>query len=56
MAIWATRIAEQCAEVVTVGDLLNRYIVEVVPTKAERTQTDNLHEIRKDPCRIRWIR
>jgi len=46
MAIWATRIAEQCAEVVTVGDLLNRYIVEVVPTKAERTQTDNLHEIR----------
>lgn len=46
MAIWAIRIAEQCAEVVTVGELLNRYIVEVVPTKAERTQKDNLYEIR----------
>lgn len=46
MAIWATRLAEQCTEIVTVGDLLNRYIVEVVPTKAERTQKDNLHEIR----------
>ena len=45
MALWAQKISAP-DDVLTVDDLLNRYIVEVLPGKAERTQKDNLHEIR----------
>ncbi len=45
MALWATKIATP-DEIVTISDLFNRYIIEVIPGKAERTQKDNLHEIR----------
>lgn len=45
MARWA-QLLESPASVQTVGELLDRYAREVVPTKAPRTQKDNLVEIR----------
>lgn len=46
MAEWAAHIQSPVAGTHTVEDLLNRYILEVVPAKAERTQKDNLGEMR----------
>lgn len=45
MSRWAELLGspEECS---TVSDLLDRYIREVVPSKAPRTQKDNLNEIR----------
>jgi integrase len=37
---WADRIETDAIEVRTIGDLLNRYLLEVTPTKAKRTQVD----------------
>lgn len=45
MAAWA-KLIERPAQAATVGALLDRYLLEVVPGKAERTQKDNRQEIR----------
>jgi integrase len=45
MARWA-EIIQLPERAETVGDLLDRYVREVLPNKAERTQKDNLGEIR----------
>jgi integrase len=45
MSRWA-ELLESPTECVTVSDLLNRYLLEVVPGKAPRTQEDNRQEIR----------
>ena len=45
MAAWA-QLLEQPADTRTVGELLDRYVREVIPGKAPRTQKDNLIEVR----------
>lgn len=45
MASWAALLSAD-GNIATVGELLDRYIREVIPLKAERTQQDNLKEIR----------
>ena len=44
--VWATRV-EYYADSRTIGDLLERYSVEVIPLKAPKTQESNLLSIRK---------
>ncbi len=46
MVAWASKIDTPSQAATTVGQLLDRYLLEVVPTKAERTQKDNRQEIR----------
>lgn len=46
MAAWSSRIAAPDHRVQTVSDLLDRYLIEVVPGKAARTQKDNREECR----------
>jgi integrase len=46
MAQWAQTISEP-RQAVLVGELLDRYLREVVPSKAERTQKDNRQEVRQ---------
>lgn len=45
MSRWA-ELLESPTQCTTVSDLLDRYLLEVVPTKAERTQADNRTEVR----------
>ncbi|WP_241559126.1 integrase [Chitinophaga barathri] len=44
--VWATRL-ELFENVKTISDLLDRYGLEVVPTKAVSTQRENVHYIKK---------
>ena len=37
---WADRIETEAIEVRTIGNLLDRYLLEVTPAKAKRTQVD----------------
>lgn len=46
MAAWAQLLQVGQGPAHTVGQLLDRYILEVIPGKAPRTQKDNLGEIR----------
>jgi integrase len=48
MAGWAELLHQpgEPSMVSTVGELLDRYLLEVVPSKAERTQKDNRQEVR----------
>ena len=47
MVRWAEIIQRpESTQATTVGELLDRYLLEVVPSKAERTQKDNRQEIR----------
>ena len=46
MAAWATKIDHAPQAATTIGELLDRYLLEVVPNKAERTQADNRQEVR----------
>lgn len=46
MVAWAAKVGQPTHALATVGELLDRYLREVVPRKAERTQTDNRQEIR----------
>ncbi len=43
--VWAERVARP-TEITTIGALLDRYLLEVVPTKAARTQEGNRSQIR----------
>lgn len=46
MLAWAELVKQPGGPVVTVSDLLDRYTLEVIPTKSERTQKDNRNELR----------
>lgn len=46
MLAWAELVKQPGGPVVTVSDLLDRYALEVIPTKSERTQKDNRNELR----------
>jgi integrase len=46
MVAWSSKLDVTPQATTTVGDLLNRYLLEIVPAKAERTQKDNRQEIR----------
>lgn len=43
--VWAERVARP-QKIATIGDLLDRYLLEVVPSKAARTQEGNRAQIR----------
>jgi integrase len=45
MVRWATKVS-QPETISTIGDLLDRYLREIVPNKAERTQKDNRQEVK----------
>ena len=46
MLAWAELVRQPRGPIVTVSDLLDRYALEVIPTKSERTQKDNRNELR----------
>lgn len=46
-AVWADRLGAQALPVRTIGDLLDRYALEVIPTKAAASQESNRNQIKK---------
>lgn len=44
--VWAQRV-EAPARITNIGDLLERYLLEVVPKKAPKTATENLRQIKR---------
>jgi len=45
--VWADRFEDDQSDITTIGELMDRYIIETIPHKSPKTQKDNLLSLKK---------